>query len=193
MVNGYLWSREIENPMFLWRIFLIACVIGFFLWIFDENIPFAGIKIITYNFRELNGAVSELYPRARTLAVAQELQNDGKTVIEDPVYFDVHTRIAYERARVKMWYKNRSAREVSLGLRIPGIEWKNIVANSPQRSRDGEWETIEAEFDLSGIPLLQNKYTFLISIPGLQYDNTEKEKVIAAHTLITLQRKSLWP
>ncbi len=170
-----------------WRIFLTALVIGFFLWVFNQNIPLAGTKIITYNFRELNGAVSELYPRVRTIDPSQEPQKEGRTIIEDPVYFDVRTRVAYEKALVRMWYKNRSGREVSLGLRIPGTDWKNVVASSPQKSREGEWEIIEAEFDLSGIPLVQNKYTFLISIPGLQYDSRQKETVIAWRADITLR------
>ncbi|MBI4272649.1 hypothetical protein HY621_02250 [Candidatus Uhrbacteria bacterium] len=179
--------------MRVWRISLVALVIGFFLWVFDQNIPFAGTKEITYNFRELNGVVSELYPRARAVNPSEETEKEGRTIIEDPVYFDVRTRVAYEKARVVVWHKNGSGREVSLGVRIPGTEWKNIVSDSPRRSHDGDWEILEEEFDLSEIPLTQNKYTFLISIPGLEYDSAKNETVIAARTYITLTRKSLWP
>lgn len=172
--------------MVWWRTFLIVCVVSFFLWIFDQNIPFAGKKNITYNPNKLHGAVSELYPLARVLNPSQESQNEGRTIIEDPIYFDVRTRVAYRGAHLKLSYQNTSSHSVSLGMRIHGSEAKNILAQKITRDRDGVWETVEADFDLSVVPLLQNKYTFLISIPGLEYEGLQKETILAHRINITL-------
>ncbi len=177
---------------FMWHGLLILCVVGFLVWVFDQNIPVAGTKILTYNFKDLSGAFSELYPRDRVAPDDEQTKDlKVKRITEDPVYFDVRTRMPYERATLRVEYQNTTSREVSLGIRIPGQEWKTALNRDGKRSKQGEWEVIESSFDLSKIPLHQNKYTFVISIPGMEYDKPEIGSLLASRAVVTLQRKSL--
>ncbi len=177
----------------IFHIVLILCVVGFFVWIFDQNVPVAGTKLLIYNFKDLSGVFSELYPRDRVAPDDEQTKNlRVKRIIEDPVYFDVRTRVPYEQATLRVEYQNTTTKQVSLGIRILGQEWKTSLDQNGKRSKQGEWEILESSFDLSTVPLYQNKYTFVISIPGMEYDKPEVGSILVSRATITLQRKSLF-
>lgn len=176
------------------RMALIIVASGFFLWLFDQNIPFAGVKKITYTFSEISGPVSEPYPRDRT---HKELVGTDGTqtirMVEDPLYFDVRSKVDYEYADIILYFRNESDRPAQLGMRIFGDTWKTIVPSGQRSgSAEGGWNTIQARFDLQQVPRYQNTYTFLISVPGLRYESKDNESLVLSHADIRLIRKPLF-
>jgi len=176
------------------RAVLILIAAAFFFWLFDQNIPVAGVKNITYTFSEVGGPVSEPYPRDRLQRETGGQQNDRPIrMVEDPLYFDVRSRIDYETADIVLYFRNESARPVQLGMRVFGDTWRTLLPSGQSRSKAGEWDTIHAQFDLRSAPRFQSKYTFLLSVPGLRYDPNGKESLTISRADIRLTRKPLFP
>ncbi|MBI4250458.1 hypothetical protein HY622_02615 [Candidatus Uhrbacteria bacterium] len=176
------------------RAVLILIAATFFAWLFDQNIPVAGVKNITYTFSEVGGPVSEPYPRDRIARESAGLQKDRPiSMVEDPLYFDVHSRIDYETADIVLYFHNESVRSVQLGMRVFGDTWKTVIPSDQSRGTSGEWDTISAQFDLRDVARFQNKYTFLLSAPGLRYDPNGNESLTISRADIHLTRKPLFP
>ncbi|MBI2483731.1 hypothetical protein HYV71_00925 [Candidatus Uhrbacteria bacterium] len=166
----------------------------YFAWIFDQQIPFAGIKKITYTFSELSGPVSEPYPRDRTQRVG--IARDGSVpvrMVEDPLYFDVRSRVDYESAEISLYFRNESNKQARLGMRVFGDTWQTVIPPGQTiEAAASAWDAIHARFDLRSIARRQNKYTFLISAPGLRYQNDNGESLLLSHADIRLIRKPLF-
>lgn len=176
------------------RVILIIAAGVFFLWLFDQNLPVAGVKIITYTFNEVGGPVSEPYPRDRVQnETATASTGSSIRMVEEPLYFDVRSRVDYESADITLYLRNNSSRQVQLGARVFGDTWQTVIPSDQRRATAAEgWDTINAQFDLRTVPRHQNKYTFVISAPGLRYEADSKESIYLSHADIHLLRKPLF-
>ena len=170
-------------------LFLISAV--FFLWIFNENVPIAGIKNILYTFGTPSGSVTQLRPMARLAESGKEGAISYQKIIEDPVYFDLRTPIAYDTIVVEMLYKNLSSRTVGLGIKQYPTQTEFFITPFVPLSEQGGWTVARAEISLKNIQRMPGKYSLSLSFPGLAYHPNINEYVLVSRAQIVLQRKPL--
>ncbi len=176
----------------VWKWLLYSILIALVVYAVNSNIPFAGKKILTYTFEKPHNSISHPRPWVRY----QELEeyNDRKKVIkiiEDPIYFDVWTPVAYRKVRLELMVKNVSKTTLSIGLRRSSSQWDIVLQPLTILREEGDWTVGYGEFDLSDVPLQYQKYTFLISAPGLVLEKPENGYVLLARERIILERESL--
>lgn len=67
-----------------------------------------------------------------------------------------------------------------------------IVANYKTPQTNGEWQTAVLDFDISNAYREDDKYSFLISIPGLRLEDDYDDQIIIKNIKLELLGKSLW-
>jgi len=67
-----------------------------------------------------------------------------------------------------------------------------IIANYQPPQWQNQWQVSQAQFDLTKAYTEFGKYTFLISVPGLEADDNVPDSVIIKKIRVDLQGKSLW-
>lgn len=175
----------------VWRLLALSTLVVLFLYILNSNIPFAGKKILTYTFEKPHNVISHFRPWVRYQEV-EEKSEEKKVIkiIEDPVYFDIWTPVPYRKVRIELMFKNVSKAPLSIGLRRSPSQWDILLQPIIVVRKEGEWTIGYGEFDLSDIPLQYQKYTFLISAPGLIVEKPEYGYVFLARERIILERES---
>ncbi|MBI2644970.1 hypothetical protein HYW94_02220 [Candidatus Uhrbacteria bacterium] len=173
------------------RICLFFGILIFFVWIFNENIPIAGIKKITYTFGTPHGMVSQLRPMARLGEQGRENGISYQSIKEDPVFFDIRTPISYDMLSVEIAYKNTTNKQFGLGIRQFLVQTDFFITPfEPAGMRDG-WSIGKAEISLKDIRRMPGKYSLSLSVKGLKYYPDRIESVRVSHMQITLTRKPL--
>ncbi|MDO8571211.1 MAG: hypothetical protein Q7R79_00855 [bacterium] len=179
-----------------WRWALCVALFMLSIIIVDQNVPFAGEKILTYTFEKPHNVIGRFRPWIRY----RELNSSDGTkivkIVEDPVYFDIWTPVRYQRARIEFTYQNRSQAVLSVGLRRSASQWDIQLQEVQSMRKEGEWTVGYAEFDLSSVELQYQKYTFLISAPGLVVEKPERGDILLKKQEVLLKRDplvtSLW-
>jgi hypothetical protein len=173
------------------RICLVAAVGGFFVWIFNENIPIAGVKKISYTFGIPSGAVTQLRPMARIEEGGKEHGILYQTIREDPVFFDVRTPVTYNTLVVEILYKNNTNRPFGLGIKEFPTQLNFFVTPFESVGAQEGWVVGRAEISLNGIRRMPGKYSLSLSVKGLEYHPERNEGVRVSKMNIILKRKPL--
>lgn len=176
--------------LFITRGIIVGGVFLYFLLLLNAHIPFAGTKEFTYTFGELNGTLTALQPLARVEGVVGDRSAGPQLVREDPVYFDIRTRIPYDTATFQLEYQNKTPFPVSMGIKKGDEAWSFATTPFARTQKSDGWEQGILTLDLSQGVRSGNKYTFVISIPGLTIE--KRDEYVAVRTLrVTLQGRPL--
>ncbi len=170
---------------------LFLGVVTFFAWIFNENLPIAGIKKIQYTFGTPNGSITQLRPMARLGEHGNEDGISYQKIIEDPVYFDMRTPVTYDTMIGEIVYKKHTLKEFRIGIKQFPTQTNFFTVPFTSVSTQGGWIKGRAEISLKEIQRLPGKYSLSLSIPGLAYRPNSDEYVLVSNAQITLQRKPL--
>lgn len=114
--------------IWVWRIFLFAVCLCFFLWLIWQNlIPSGYLKVVKnfcrdyypQYFLESKHAenISGLYPEGRVGKI--EIDEKGRCFqqfFDEPVYFKIKLPRSFERVKLKIFYQNENQRLLQLGL-----------------------------------------------------------------------------
>lgn len=181
-----------SSAVVLWRIALAACVIAFVGVVINAHFPFSGVKILNTDFSAGIGIVSHLYPVARMRDMAYANGRAYRSMIEDPVYFDVKTVVPYRTARIELVYDNRTAIPLKVGMKLPKdadarFELKPLNFQEVQ----GVWTRGEVSFDLSDASTYNSNYTFVLSLPGLLTEKSDTGELRLSHMTLLLEREPL--
>lgn len=175
----------------LWRFTLAVLVVGLALFVVNYHLPFSGSKKITYDFRGPDGTISHVYPVARVRDIAR---GDGRTyrpMIEDPVYFDVKTRVPYRAARIELIYENTTSIPLAVGMKLSDGGSPFDLRSFENIIQEGRWSRGSASFDLSRASYYNGKYTFAFSVPGLRTERTGQGEVRLSQMRLILERSPL--
>lgn len=170
------------------RIVIVLTLFAFAGYIANQHIPFTGVKTIFYTFDRPHGAVGVFRPPVRYELIPNGKRRIAK-IIEDPVYFDVKTAVAYRSARIAFRYQKHTSRTVQLAMR----GWQDGVKFSTTPFTEtvvGDWVQAHATIDLVRALREHGKYTFAVSIPGL-VANASDEYLLVSDMTIELIRKPL--
>ncbi len=180
----------IFNRLILTHRFALAiAAILFVAWIFDQHIPFAGVRVIEYTSGVQNGVVTRPHPLDR---VRTDEEKKIERLIEDPVYFEVKAPVSYNRATIRVRYQNRTAIPIRMGLLRNANP--NDVLFSPliEAGKDGEWSIATAQVDLSKTQRINGRYHFLFSMPGVRFERPENGYLVLSHVTLRLEREPLF-
>lgn len=178
-------------------ILLTRCMMGatvavWSLVVLNHAVPFAGRKTLSYTFGKPHSDIGAFRPWIRYETIKGK---DGATIInmlEDPLYFDVKTPVQYKTARVEIVFQNNSKTPLHLGVRRSSEQFNIDTQPVTIFSKRDGWKMARAEFNLRGIPLYYQKYTFLVSVGGKVLENKNDDSVLLAKLGITLERDSIF-
>lgn len=167
------------------RVVIFCAGVFFIVWIFDQHIPFAGVRVIEYTSGVPNSIVTRPHPLDR---VETHEKEHVEKIIEDPVYFEVKTSVPYERVTLIMRTQNHATVPLKVGLKRS--EQGNDVSIQPllHDKSDGDWSIDHVSFDLAGSLRVSDRYYFLLSLPGVQYEYPERGYALLSTMTITLER-----
>lgn len=176
----------------LHRILLVAGIVGFFAFVLNATIPFAGRVVLEYTAGTPNGRITRLHPLDRVLSVPiLDDTSIAESLIEDPVYFEIKTVVPYREVEVELAYRNRAGIIVSVGVRRgKAFESFDLVPIQELPSR-GIWQRATARIDLTGALREKNRYRMIIALPGIAYDHPGSGDVLLSKMRITLRRDPL--
>lgn len=172
------------------RICIAILATVFFGYVFNQHIPFTGVRMISYTFDRPHGAVGIFRPPVRYELIEGEKGRKIAKVIEDPLYFDIKTVIPYDFATVSFAYQKHTLRPVQLAVKPASGSEQFIIIPFYEEKR-GDWIMGTATVDLVTAARQNSKYTFALSIPGL-VANTTDEYVLVSRMNIRLTRPSLF-
>lgn len=136
--------------------------------------------------------ISDFYPDVRVRELSNHFypRKGIRTLITDPVYFDLKTTWRYKKAEVTVVFQNPDYPVFNLGIKkwedVWGFDFKPLTGaeNIIRVMVDGEeWSKATYKFDLTQYALISGKYVFILSAPGLdQSDKVIKIKEIRVTT-----------
>lgn len=156
--------------------------------VMNYHVPFSRVKTIEYSFRGPDGTISHVYPVARVRDVARADGRTYRSMIEDPLYFDVRTLLPYGKARIELVYRNKTAVPLKIGVKLKNGETAFDIKPFANITKDGEWSRGEVAFDLSPASYYNSKYTFAFSVPGLRAESAAAGEVRLSQMTLTLER-----
>lgn len=176
----------------LHRILLVTSIVGFFAYVLNATIPFAGRAVLEYTAGTPHGRITRLHPQDRVLLVPiLDDTSIAESLIEDPVYFEIKTAVPYREAELEFVYRNRAGIQVSVGVRR-GKEFESFdlvpIQELPSR---GIWQRANARVNLAGVSREKNRYRMIIALPGISYDHPGSGDVLLSKMRITLRRDPL--
>lgn len=179
-----------QRTFIISRTCITALVVVFFGYVFNQHIPFTGVRIISYTFDRPHGAIGIFRPPARYELVEGEKGRSIAKIIEDPVYFDIKNIAPYRSAEISFTYQKHTSRSVQLAAKpVSGGEQFTIIPF--REDKMGDWMIGTADVDLSAVSRQNSKYTFALSIPGL-VANASDEYVLVSRMNIRLERSPLF-
>lgn len=180
--------------VFIHRILLFAGIVGFFAYVLNATIPFAGKIVLEYTAGTPNGRITRLHPQDRVLLVPiLDDTSIAESLIEDPVYFEIKTAVPYREAEVEFAYRNRAGIQVSVGVRR-GTAFESFdLARLHELPARGLWQRGVARIHLAGVPREKNRYRMVIALPGIAYDHPGSGDVLLSKMRITLERDRITP
>lgn len=176
----------------LHRLLLAALILFFFAGILHQHIPFAGTRRVVYTSDALAGSIGRLRPLDR---ISQETLSDGLRIdrmIEDPVYLDFKTLVPYDTARMSVRYRNESPYVLSGGMNLDQTGWKIERRDLTYEKQENGWTIGSAEFSLANVSRRKDAYQFLLTAPGLRYENREGSILISSIQLDLSRRPLVW-
>lgn len=143
---------------------LLMLLIDWLLW---QAIVPLGKMTYQIDFKQQSYAIGRLLPADRVVK-----DNGYQKLIAEPVYFSLYTPRAFNKAVVTVEFSN-PPELVKFGVAHNKDLWnydlKTAYAKSSEKINLAENQTVSSilEFDLTRAERLDNKYTFIISAPGL--------------------------
>lgn len=179
-----------QRTFIISRTCITALVVVFFGYVFNQHIPFTGVRIISYTFDRPHGAIGIFRPPARYELVEGEKGRKIAKVIEDPIYFNIKSILPYHSAKISFTYQKHTSRHAQLAAK-PVSGGEQFIIIPFREAKIGGWTIGTADVDLSAVSRQNSKYTFALSIPGL-VANTSDEYVLVSRMNIRLERSSLF-
>lgn len=179
-----------QRALIISRTCIAALVVVFFGYIFNQHIPFTGVRMISYTFDRPHGAIGIFRPPVRYELIDSEKTGKIAKIIEDPVYFDVKSSVPYRTASFSFAYQKHTSRTVQLAMK-PASSGGRFILIPFREEKKGDWTIATAHVDLATASRQNSKYTFALSIPGL-VANDSNEYVLVSHMNIRLERQPLF-
>lgn len=188
--TGVVSKGRMKGIVLAFRVFFTLAAVGFFVWIADQHIPFDGRSDLTYTAGEMHGQITRPHPLDRVRVIKDASARPIEQFIEDPIYFEIKTSVPYQRANFTIRYQNKTDVSFKIGLK-DGLEGKVLgLKNVNTVRKDGEWTVGEAEFDLFGVERTKDRYFFILSFPGVQFEHPERGFVLLDEMRVSLSRPS---
>lgn len=160
-------------------IFTVIFFVALILLIYENSCP-AGQLTLDYEVGgDRSRSISLLEPKYRVSTPVEANGQVGQILISNPVYFNVHTVLPFEKAKIEVVYQNPKEYQFKVGGLVNEELWqfdfKKIV---PEQIGSG-WLVGQAEFDLSGYYRNHNQYRFILSVPYVELDQASDGLMIS--------------
>lgn len=151
------------------RTFLITIPIIVFLWLLAQEFVVTGRMNIRYNFSYDTPFIKRLWPPGRIDPIERDATGDAFQRIRiDPVTFDVRLPRAFRSAVVRLMYQKQDDQPFFIGIQKTRGVWAPVLRAVRPVGTTRDWQIGEARFaDLTPFDFTDNKYQFVLSVPGL--------------------------
>lgn len=106
------------------KISLIAFFVSALFFLFYKDFVPSGRLVIINDFRSKSKLIFDLEPAVRLRKIRADRQgNFYQAIFIDPVYFNVNSPRFFEKAKVKIIYKNKNQPLFQLGLKQDAASW----------------------------------------------------------------------
>ena len=142
------------------RIIWLGGVVALLSWLTWQWLVPRGVWQTTRVFPGSDRRISELFPAERIA--------DAKTILVEPVYFQVRVPQELKTAEVALTYENPGRLTWRLGVReqLNAWQWRLVEPATTKKLEDGRLLSV-LSLPLSGIVLDKGSYAFILSVPEL--------------------------
>lgn len=145
-------------------IFLPIIILG---WLAVKAITPGGRKEATYDMARETPFISKLYPKNRVSGMEQDIDGETyRTILSEPVYFDLNPSSNFSEVAVTIKYKNSSDVSVKFGGLANKDDWTFDFRELPPT--EGALQTKTEIFELGKLAPEGKKFRFGFSAPELQ-------------------------
>lgn len=166
-----------------WLILLIL-LIGWLSW---QAIVPSGKMSYQIDFKQQSYSIGRLLPADRVVE-----DNGFQRLIAEPVYFTLYTPRSFNKAVVTFTFANPPDL-VKFGVahnkELWNYDFKTAYSKSINKLGLDKQVSATLEFDLTGAERINNKYTFMISAPGL---DSHTSSLLIKNVQIEFFGKNLW-
>jgi hypothetical protein len=163
------------------RTFAIIAVIVVFGWLSVKAITPGGRLAATYDMARETPFISKLYPKDRVSGILRDADNiPYRTLLREPVYFDLDPIDHFEQVAVTVKYKNLSESPLKFGGLGSKELWSFDFRELPPTG--AEPRTVTEIFDFSKLAPEGRKFRFGFSMPGVENGDAE---IFAIEALFT--------
>ena len=136
--------HNLKKVIIIFRLFLIACAIILFFWLFIKDFIPSGVLVVKNDFFYKDIQISDLYPHVRVREIEKDKDGDWfQNMYIDPVYFKVNPPREFYKAKLKIKYKTERQPFFQTGIKqgIGALDFK-FAPLEFKRLDDLDWDKI---------------------------------------------------
>jgi hypothetical protein len=173
-------KMNLAKILFGVKIALVALSVFLLCFLLLKKLVIGGVLEYGVDLSDKQSFVEGPFPVERTAAVDCD-SDKCKTVVFEPVYFNVYAPRKFSRAEVLINYKQPKDLNASFGFKLKTGDYAFFL--TPFNGAEGEWKEQKFEFDLKDALYTGNKLQFIVSGPGI---NASHEKILLKDLQIKL-------
>jgi len=130
------------------------------IFLFSQKIVLGNSVSYEVDFVNSSRFVRGPFPEGRV-----EPQSSSYLVKYEPVYFSAYSPRRFNRAKVRISYRQSADLKSQIGLKLDVNDWAFYF--EPLPPTDHEVQVYETTFDLTRAELIRNQLKFVIAAPGI--------------------------